>query len=164
MSIFREDIFNLIVIGLANRRKESSWCSYYIIILYNVNDLSKSQVSWDILLWFSYKHFIFYGVYPEVAVFKEVNTSHTLIVAGLLPLPLHQAREASPSSSPGYFSRHLRFHSGFQQLTKSKHCREGHLQSVLCSQRHFTISRMSEKKYLYQETHIAGKKCGLEIL
>ena len=32
-----------------------------------------------ILLWFSYKHFIFYGVYPEVAVvFKEVNTSLTL--------------------------------------------------------------------------------------
>ena len=31
-------------------------------------------------------------------MFKEVNTSHTLIVAGLLPLPPHQAREASPSS------------------------------------------------------------------
>ena len=45
MSIFREDIFNLIVVGLANRRKESSWCSYYIIILYNVNDLRVSLKS-----------------------------------------------------------------------------------------------------------------------
>ena len=28
-----------------NRRKESSWCSYYIIILYNVNDLRVSLKS-----------------------------------------------------------------------------------------------------------------------
>ena len=69
-------------------------------------------------------------------MFKEVNTSHTLIVAGLLPLPPHQAREASPSSSPGYFSRHLRF-----------------LKDILL------FPECQKKKYLYQETHIAGKKC-----
>ena len=97
-------------INILGIKQES--CQYFekissILLSLDLQTEGKSQVG-------SYKHFIFYGVYLEVAVvFKEVNTSHTLIVAGLLPLPPHQAREASPSSSPGYFSRHLRFHSGY---------------------------------------------------
>ena len=61
----------------------------------------------------------------------KVKFYHSL--SHLLP---HQAREASPSSSPGYFSRHLRF-----------------LKDILL------FPECQKKKYLYQETHIAGKKC-----